>query len=123
PCARRAPPASRCWPTAPSCRRRACAWCGVWTSCPSAVAARLEFDPDGAVLLAAGQGDEELAGAGAGDAFPGLDQEQRAVAGALDQAAAVVEKAVGLPFQRHAAVRTAVAIGIDAALAAHQQQG
>ena len=42
--------------------------------------------------------------------------------GALNQAVAVVEKLVGLPFQWDAAVRAAVLVGIHLAGAAHQQQ-
>ncbi|MCY1187961.1 hypothetical protein D9M73_290060 [compost metagenome] len=64
-----------------------------------------------------------LSGAGAGHAFAGLDQKQGAMPAAGDQAGAAVEKLIGLPVQRDAAVRAAVAVQVDPACAAHGKHG
>ena len=58
----------------------------------------------------AGQGGEGCAFAGAGDAFAGFRNEQRAMAGALDQSPGGVEKLIRHPLQRYAPVRAAVDI-------------
>jgi hypothetical protein len=55
--------------------------------------------PDALAVFQAVQGLQPLARARAGHAFAALDQEQRAMMGALDQAGAVVEKAVWRPVQ------------------------
>ncbi|MNJ80686.1 hypothetical protein D3C77_791610 [compost metagenome] len=44
------------------------------------------------------------------------------MSGALNEAAAVVEKPVRLPFQWNAAVRAAVFVGVQPPCAAHHQQ-
>ena len=65
---------------------------------------------------------QELPGARPGNALAGLDQKQGRVGGAFNQAGAVVEKPVGLPFQSDTPVRAAVFVGIDPALTSHDKQ-
>lgn len=65
---------------------------------------------------------QRLAFAGAGHAFAVLDQKQCTVGGALDQAGAAVQKLVGLPFQRDAAMRAAIPVDEHLALSAYRQK-
>lgn len=51
-------------------------------------------------------------GTGAGNAFAAFRQKERAMAGALDQSAGAVEKLMGHPLQRNAAMGAAIEIDI-----------
>src|SRR5690606_35504047 len=53
---------------------------------------------------------QAVAATGALDTMPSVALEQRAVAGAADEGAVFVEKAIVLPLQRHAEMRTAIQI-------------
>lgn len=56
---------------------------------------------------------ECIAGAGPGDALAGLDQKQRTMGGALDEAGTGIEKLVGLPLQGNPSMGAAIAIDED----------
>ncbi len=60
-----------------------------------------------------------MAAARPSHAFAAIEQKQRAVGGALQQAAAAIEKLIGQPFQANAAVRAAVEVQVHSALMAH----
>lgn len=65
---------------------------------------------------------KRLTAAGAGNTLTTFRQKQSAVGGTLDQLARAVEKAVGLPLQRNAPVRTTVQIQADLPLVAHGKE-
>ena len=78
--------------------------------------------PDALRIFMAIESGQRLTFAGAGHALAILDQKQRTVGGALDQAGAAVQKLVGLPFQRDAAMRAAIPVDENLALSAYRQK-
>ena len=80
------------------------------------------IDPDALTVFATGNGGQGFALARAGDAFAVLDQKQRAMGGALDKAGAAVEKLVGQPLQRDAAMGAAIVVDKHLSGPSHDQQ-
>lgn len=70
----------------------------------------------------AAQGLEHIPFAGASHAFATVDQKQRAMMGAVDQAGAVVEKGVLRPVQWDTAMWAAVAVKMHMTVAAHAEK-
>jgi hypothetical protein len=60
---------------------------------------------------------------GAGDAFTGIDHEQRIVSGTLNKGFIQVEKLVFLPFETGAGMRALVVIGKKLAVFMHDKNG
>lgn len=81
-----------------------------------------QHHPDAFCVLTASDRSQRLTFARAGDTFAILDQKQRAVGGALNQAGAAVQKPVRLPLQRNTAMRTAIGVDENPALSAHRQK-
>ena len=69
-------------------------------------------EPDMAVADMARPRLQVGAGTGPGNTFAAFRQKERAMAGALDQSAGAVEKLMGHPFQRNAAMGAAIEIDI-----------
>lgn len=64
-----------------------------------------------------------IADTGAGDAFTGIDHEQRVMRGALYELFIQVEKLVFLPFQAGAGMRTLIVIGKKFAILVYHEDG
>ena len=73
------------------------------------------------MVFAAIKGCQKLPGTRPGHAFPGLNQKQRGVGRALNQAGAGVEELIGVPLQRYTAMRAAVFVDIDLAVSANRE--
>lgn len=82
----------------------------------------MQRHPDAHGVFTAFDDGQGLAFARPGNAFAVLDQKQRPMRSALDQACTAVQKLIGLPFQGNAAMRAAVFVDEHLALAAHGKQ-